>query len=237
MNLFALPTTEEDALGLLQERGVIAKRRLCSSGHEMCLQKGSRMRWRCKKRGCGEEVGLRVGNWLEGIRLPLLTVVRFLYGWAWEYTSVAWCERELGINHSTVVSLNGILRETCSCSLLGQGVAKIGGEGCIVEVDETLFTRRKANAGRILPEQWVLGGICRETGECFLACVHDRCATTLLTVIEERVQKGSDVYTDCWRGYSTAQLGEAGFNHFTVNPSINFVDPSTGVHTQNIERL
>ena len=162
---------------------MIAKHRVCSAGHEMCLQKGSRMRWRCMKRGCREEVGLRAGNWLEGIRSPLVTVVRFLYGWAWEYTSVAWYAIKLGINHDTVVLMNTILRETCACSLLGQEVAKIGGEGCIVEVDETLLTRRKANAGRILPEQWVLGGICREAGECFLACVPDRCASTLLTII------------------------------------------------------
>ena len=35
MNLFDFPTTEDDALEFLQERGVISKQRVCSSGHEM----------------------------------------------------------------------------------------------------------------------------------------------------------------------------------------------------------
>ena len=33
------------------------------------------------------------------------------------------------------------------------------------------------------------------------------------------------------------QLSKAGFKHFTVNHSLNFDDPETAVHTQNIERM
>ena len=42
---------------------------------------------------------------------------------------------------------------------------KIGGTGTTVEIDESMFGKRKYHRGRILGvrQMWVLGGICRET--------------------------------------------------------------------------
>ena len=40
----------------------------------------------------------------------------------------------------------------------------IGGPNTTVEIDECMFTRRKNQVGRVLPQQWVFGGLCRETG-------------------------------------------------------------------------
>ncbi|KAL3108898.1 hypothetical protein niasHT_011448 [Heterodera trifolii] len=56
-----------------------------------------------------------------------------------------------------------------------------------VEIDEAIFTKRKNNVGRVLPEQWVFGGICRETKECFMVDVEDRTSATLLAIIEDRI--------------------------------------------------
>jgi transposase-like protein len=111
---------------------------------------------------------------------------------------------------------------------------KIGGEGKIVEIDESKFGKRKNNRGHHVEGVWVLGGVERDTNNCFLAEVPDRSRETLFNTIKKYVKKGTIVYTDCWKGYLNLEniLKQ---KHFTVNHSENFVDPITGVHTNSIE--
>jgi len=111
----------------------------------------------------------------------------------------------------------------------------IGGEGVIVEFDESLFGQRKYHRGRLIPGVWVVGGIERTVEKrCFVQVVYDRTAATLHDIISRHVAPGSIVYTDLWRGYiGISELNN--ITHGTVNHSQNFVDPNTGVHTNTIE--
>ena len=86
-------------------------------------------------------------------------------------TSVKWCQKQLGMSIETTVDWNSYMREVAVAAIDRQEAKMIGGIGEVVEVDESLFTKRKNHAGRILNPQWVFGGVCRSTKECFLVLV------------------------------------------------------------------
>jgi len=112
----------------------------------------------------------------------------------------------------------------------------IGGPNIVVEIDEAKFGKRKHNVGRIVQGQWVFGGIERDNPEkCFLVPVPDRKSNTLISRIEEYIRPGSIRMSDCWKAYNL--IDNARFLHLQVNHTYNFIDPETGAHTQNIERM
>lgn len=237
MNFFNLPSSEKEAVQFLQEHGELQSVRICPNNHLAKLYFGKEIFWKCNVKKCQKKVNIRNGNWFSKSRIPFTTAVRFIYGWSHEMTSIKWCEQQFNLSENTVIDWNNYLREVCAMAIENKQQGKIGGPGLIVEIDESLFSKRKNHAGRVLPEQWIFGGICRETKESFLMKVPNRQTETLLTAVKNNIQEGTTIYSDCWRAYNTELLRESGFDHYTVNHTYNFVDPTTGAHTQTIERF
>ena len=131
-----------------------------------------------------------------------------------------------------MIDFNNYIREMCTADLLAHPMS-IGGSNTTVEIDESQFSRRKNNRDSGFPAQWVFGGICRETGERFTYAVADQNAATLLPISQVSVLPSATVVSDLWRAYNT--VSNHGYQQLTVNHSLNFVDPVTGAHTQNIE--
>lgn len=143
-------------------------------------------------------------------------------------------QRELQLPNQTIIDYFSFIREVFVHWATLNSEA-IGGVGTIVEIDEAKIGKRKNNKGRYLQGQWVFGGIERGTRKFFLEAVEDRSSATLVEIIKRKIKPGTTIYSDCWKAYDC--LGQENYTHLTVNHSINFVDPDSGTHTQNIERL
>ena len=93
-----------------------------------------------------------------------------------------------------------------------------------MEIDESKFVKRKYGKGkRKVCKDWVLGGICRETGECFMRIVKNRSKVTLLSIIKEYVLPKTTIITDCYVSYHDLQnLEGMKYMHYTVNHSDTF---------------
>jgi hypothetical protein len=109
----------------------------------------------------------------------------------------------------------------------------IGGEGKVMEIDESKFGKRMNHWGHYVKGQWVFGGVERGTGRTFLVAVHDRSAETLIRLIKQWILSGTTIISDCWAACSS--LHEEGYTHFTVNHSITFVAQTTGADTNTVE--
>lgn len=106
----------------------------------------------------------------------------------------------------------------------------------IVEIDESLFNKRKYHKGSKKQGTWVFGIYSRKRGEIRLFPVKNRSQETLISLIRKNVHVyGSRVYSDEWKGYMN--LSKYGYSHYTVKHKDGFVKDVNGVkiHTNSIE--
>lgn len=160
-----------------------------------------------------------------------------LYEWT-ASTSVDQAVYELSLSAPTVVTWYEKFREVAASFVRRRLNTAVGGAGSTVEIDECQVGRRKYHRGRRPNEVWVFGGVVRDSApfQMFLEIVENRRATTLVPIIQQRIDIRSRIISDGWGAYGG--LNALGFSHAVINHSERFVsaeDPS--VHTQNIENL
>ena len=233
-----------DLFDLCVRQKLLLEEKLCNRCGKPATLDFNRKLWRCqklrsrskkKKEKCNWTASVYQNTFFEKAHLDIETILVFVNAYVRECFSYVFIRSELGLTNHSICDWASFCREVLVDWCLGRE-GKIGGEGQIVEIDESKFGKRKYNVGRVVDGQWVFGGLCRETRECFMVPVEKRDSATLLGIIKEKIAPGTTIISDCWKAYKC--LEDEGFQHLTVNHSVNFVDPTDpATHTNTVERL
>ena len=111
---------------------------------------------------------------------------------------------------------------------------QVGGPGHTVEIDKSLFSRRKYNRGRIVPSSGFLEVMILQPRKVFCCQFHVGCR--YFNVSHHTVgQAGNSIWSDMWGAYNG--IAAQGFQHDVINHQYNFVDPNTGVTTNHVKAI
>lgn len=101
------------------------------------------------------------------------------------------------------------------------------------------FFNEQYNRGRRAPDSWVFGVLSTATrpAKGYYQVVERRDRATLLPILAKCLQPGSEVFTDDWGAYQNLErhLPNHVSLHRVVIHADNFVEPTSGVHTQEAE--
>ena len=229
--------SDKEVIEFLQEEKLLRKCGVCPGCHvqrRLAVNKHYKGGHGARCPRCKKFSKLTDGTFFENTRITFVQILTYMYLWC-----AGLPQKEAGdllsfTSQHTKVDYYNFFRDMCSFKLAETpGLFLFGGPGHVVQIDESVITKRKYNRGRLVKEVWIVGIYDTLLKRGVIEYVEYRDADTLTELIRKYVAPGTTVYTDQWRGYS--RLRAAGYEHRTVNHSTNFVDPTTGVCTNSVE--
>ena len=234
----------------------------CPNCHNLCryIQSSNfndEKEWRC--RDCNVKKSFRIGSFFESSHLTFYQIIDFLYFWSRKLL-VKDISEEVNVATHMAVEWANIIRDICGLWCIDQQ-QQIGGEGKVVEIDESKWMHRKYHRGKWKERIWVfgiisfqlisylllllllllLGGVERGSNRCFMVpCVNkDRSARALLPLIQEHIAPHTTIVSDAWRSYrDLPNITNANYSHDWVVHEYHFVDPrDPAIHTQTVEGM
>ncbi len=135
--------------------------------------------WRCK---CNKKESIRRNSFFSKSNLCIGTILYIIYFWCNNY-SVKTAVLESNTSKKTIIDYYRFCRDIVVKFFEKRDNVQIGGVGTIIEIDESVFSKRKYNRGRLVKELWVFGGVNRNNKkEMFIEIVPNRTTETLLEV-------------------------------------------------------
>ena len=207
-------------------------------GHECpkCERKAKWYRLESEKafscQWCGHHIHPMVGTIFEKSRTPLQLwfYAMFLFTTSKHGVSGKELQRQLGVTYKTAWRMGQQIRKHMAAV---DGDDRIGGEGKIVEVDET-FIGGETEGMDWRDRKSVLMGMVERDGDIVLEVVPDQKRATLIPMIHEHVEKGSEVHTDELRSYQKWAHPDD-YTHKQVNHGKGEYATPEGVSTNTIE--
>lgn len=216
--------------------GLIARSvscKFCRRDLQLCPRKDvqDKLQWICRGHGHLFRRSVRNQSWFSGSNLSIADILKLTFLWINKCSNDFICN-ELEMSARTVVDWRNFCREVCVLDCVRNGDV-LGGEEKVVEIDESVFGKRKFYRGKKVVGKWVFGGVERGRNKCFMEVVPRITKLVLLKVLRKYVLPGTTIVSDCFKSYDC--LKDEGFRHLTVNHKIQFKNPDTGARTNSIE--
>jgi transposase-like protein len=197
--------------------------------------KGKSTRLGLKKCGeCRQQFTVKVGTVFEHGRMPLNKMLQAVYLMTSSKKGISahQLHRTLEISYKTAWFLAHRIRE----AMRSGDLAPFGGEGGVVEVDETFIGRRKGvemKRGGFAHKMPVLSLVHRESGQCRSFVVDNVTRDTLLPIVLANVQRETYIMTDEATQYRK-QFRNVFLGHGVVNHTAGEYGRGR-VHTNTVE--
>lgn len=191
--------------------------------------------WYCGKSNpsgrCNRAKSVRHASFFTNSRIRIATVLMLSYEF-FQSSSVNSIHKDLGIFQHCIANWRRCITDVL-VDFIETNTEKVGGLGKVVEVIESKMGRKKFNRGNFNEGQEVFGGVELGSGRCFLVSVRDESAETLLSLIEEWIEPGTEIVSKCWD--PSDRLGEEGYNHLIANHFLHFLNYASDANTPNVE--
>ena len=189
IEIIRLVDNAEKAISFAKTRGLIKTQKRCMScKSRMEIQNDALTidgcRWRCKNSRCRKTKSIRDNSFFSRSNLSMEKIIQIILFWSKEIT-LKMASEELYISKQTMVDWYRFCRDIVISYFenIEPSNEKKGGVDKIVEIDESVFSKRKYNRGRLVKETWVFGGVDGENKEdIFIEIVPNRTQETLLEV-------------------------------------------------------
>jgi hypothetical protein len=148
--------------------------------------------WRCRTSQCRSKRSIRENSFFSNSHLEMSKILMFVYLWSKDCPS-KFIKEELEIDQKTAVNWNRFCRDIACHHYETEDISseKIGIVGKVIEIDESVFSKRKYHRGRLIKDYsntWVFGGVNREdSSEMFVEIVPNRTKETLLEVKNDKL--------------------------------------------------
>jgi len=165
---------------------------------------------------CGHHIHPMVGSIFEKSRTPLQLwfYAIFLFTTSKHGVSGKELQRQLGVTYKTAWRMARLIREHMAAV---DGETPLGGEGKVVEIDETYVggSQTGKSVGRGTSNKTIIMGMVERGGDALVKVVPNMKREHILPVIEQSIQKGSEVHADMLTSYDV--IGQSGYDLHRIN--------------------